>query len=105
MARRRSNEPRCRHRVHGWSWLTDTKQRFYFLPVDANMEKLRSSAVSRDDLLETMSGLAGKALMFIDACHSATSTQPGELTRGAPADITQVVNELSSVENGIVMFA
>jgi WD40 repeat protein len=85
--------------------VTDTKQRFYFLPVDANMEKLRASAVSRDDLLETMSGLAGKALMFIDACHSATSTQPGELTRGAPADITQVVNELSSVENGIVMFA
>jgi hypothetical protein len=85
--------------------VTDTKQRFYFLPVDANMEKLRATAVSRDDLLDTMSGLAGKALMFIDACHSATGMVPGEQTRGAPADITQIVNELSSVENGIVMFA
>src|SRR5262249_10107659 len=85
--------------------VTDNKQRFYFLPVDAAMEKLRATAVSRDDLLETISGLAGKALMFIDACHSATSTVPGELTRGASADITQVVNELSSVENGVVMFA
>jgi uncharacterized caspase-like protein len=85
--------------------VTDNKQRFYFLPANADMERLRSSAVSRDDMLETMSGLAGKALMFIDACHSAASLEPGELTRGAAADITQVVNELSSVENGIVMFA
>ena len=85
--------------------VTDNKQRFYFLPVDANMDKLRATAVSRDDLLDTMGGLAGKALMFIDACHSATSTKPGELARGAPADITEVVNEFSSAENGIVMFA
>jgi uncharacterized caspase-like protein len=84
--------------------VTDTKQRFYYLPVDANMDKLRSSAVSRDDLLATMSGLAGKAMMFIDACHSAASLN-GEQTRGAGADITQVVNELSSAENGVVMFA
>lgn len=84
--------------------VTDNKQRFYYLPVDANMDKLRSSAVSRDDLLATMSGLAGKAMMFIDACHSATSLE-GEQTRGAGADITQVVNELSSAENGVVMFA
>ncbi|WP_162914252.1 caspase family protein [Taklimakanibacter lacteus] len=84
--------------------VTDNKQRFYYLPVDGEMERLRSSAVSRDDLLATMSGLAGKAMMFIDACHSAASTR-GEQTRSADADITQIVNELSSAENGVVMFA
>ncbi|MGE0240194.1 MAG: caspase family protein [Parvibaculaceae bacterium] len=84
--------------------VTDNKQRFYYLPVDADMERLRSSAVSRDDLLATMSGLAGKAMMFIDACHSASGLR-GEQTRSAGADITQVVNELSSAENGVVMFA
>jgi WD40 repeat protein len=84
--------------------VTDNKQRFYYLPVNGDMEKLRATAVSRDDLLSTMSGLAGKAMMFIDACHSAASTR-GEQTRGANADITQVVNELSSAENGVVMFA
>ena len=84
--------------------VTDNKQRFYYLPVDADMDKLRSTAVSRDDLLSTMSGLAGKAMMFIDACHSASGLK-GEQTRGADADITQVVNELSSAENGVVMFA
>jgi uncharacterized caspase-like protein len=55
-------------------------------------------------MLNTMSNLAGKALMFIDACHSAASLE-GEQTRGSAVDITAVVNELSSVENGVVMFA
>jgi WD40 repeat protein len=85
--------------------MTDNKQRFYFLPADVDLDKLRSTAVSRDELLETMGGLAGKALMFIDACHSAASLEPGEQTRAGPTDITQIVNELSSAENGIVMFA
>jgi len=84
--------------------ITDNKQRFYFLPVDGDLDRLRSTAVSRDDILATMSGLAGKAMMFIDACHSGAGTR-GEQTRGANADITQVVNELSSAENGVVMFA
>jgi WD40 repeat protein len=84
--------------------VTDNKQRFYYLPVDGDLQKLRSSAVSRDDLLATMSGLAGKAMMFIDACHSAASLD-GEQKRSAAADITQIVNELSSAENGVVMFA
>lgn len=84
--------------------VTDNKQRFFYLPVDASLDKLRSSAVSRDDLLATMGGLAGKAMMFIDACYSASSFK-GEKTRGASADITQVVNELSSAENGVIMFA
>lgn len=84
--------------------VTDNKQRFYFLPNDAELERLRSTAVSRDDLLATVSGLAGKALMFIDACKSGASLA-GEAQRGASADITQVINELSSTENGVVMFA
>jgi WD40 repeat protein len=84
--------------------VTDNRQRFYYLPSDADMDKLRSTAVSRDEMLNTMSNLAGKALMFIDACHSAASLE-GEQTRGSAVDITAVVNELSSVENGVVMFA
>jgi hypothetical protein len=84
--------------------VTDNRQRFFYLPADADMEKLRSTAVSRDEMLNTMSNLAGKALMFIDACHSAASID-GEQTRGSAVDITAVVNELSSVENGVVMFA
>jgi len=84
--------------------VTDKRQRFFFLPTDVDTEKLRSSAVSQDEMLNTMSSLAGKALMFVDACYSANSLE-NEKTRGPAADITQVVNELSSAENGVVMFA
>lgn len=85
--------------------VTDPKQRFFFLPVDADLDRLRSTAVSRDDLLNTLSGLAGKALMFIDACYSARGLDSGEGQRGTPTDINAIVNELSSAENGVVMFA
>lgn len=83
--------------------VTDNKQRFYYLPVDANPKKLRRTALSQSDIQDVMGALAGKALMFLDACHSAA----GLKTQGrrGPADITGVINELSSAENGIVMFA
>lgn len=83
--------------------VTDTKQRFFYLPVDADTERLRTTAISSDDIMETIGRVAGKALMFIDACHSAAGLSATG-RRGA-ADITQVVNELTSAENGVVMFA
>ena len=105
MARRRSDA----RAMSAWcSWPVTasptTSSASTSFPSMPTWSRLRSSAVSRDDLLATMSGLAGKALMFIDACHSATASRASR-TRGAGADITQVVNELSSAENGVVMFA
>ncbi|MGI9412761.1 MAG: caspase family protein, partial [Hyphomicrobiales bacterium] len=83
--------------------VTDSKQRFYYLPVDADPKKLRRTGLSQSDIQDVMGALAGKALMFLDACHSAA----GLKTQGrrGPADITGVINELSSAENGVVMFA
>lgn len=83
--------------------VTDSKQRFFYLPVDADLERLRTTAISGDDIMETIGRVAGKALMFIDACHSAAGLSA--TGRRGTADITQVVNELTSAENGVVMFA
>jgi uncharacterized caspase-like protein len=83
--------------------VTDAKQRFYYLPVDGDPESLRRTAVSADEIQETVGALAGKAVMFIDACHSARGLA-SEARRGA-ADITGLVNELASAENGVVMVA
>lgn len=83
--------------------ITDPKQRFYFIPKDGNPEKLRSSAIAQADIQDIIGSLAGKALMFIDACHSGKSIERRRLRGGA--DITAIVNELASAENGVVMFA
>ena len=85
--------------------VTDARQRFYYLPHEVDPERLRSTAVSDSDIQETIGALAGKALFFIDACHSGDAfRETADETEGA-ADITSIINEFSAAENGIVMFA
>jgi hypothetical protein len=83
--------------------VTDPKQRFYFLPVggDPDPARLRATGISENEIQETIAQIAGKALFFIDACHSAAGLTGG----GATADTTGIVNSLSRADSGIVMFA
>lgn len=74
---------------------------YYFLPVNANPDKLMRTGVAFSDIKTTVSTLAGKTLAFIDTCHSGTVMG----TRRGLADIAGVVNELASAENGAVVFA
>jgi WD40 repeat protein len=83
--------------------VNDEKNSYWFLPVDANPEKLRTKAVSQDDIKRTLQGLAGKAVLFLDTCHAGRAAGTAS-TRGA-TDINAVVNELSASENGVVTFA
>jgi WD40 repeat protein len=86
--------------------VTDEKQRYWFLPVDASMQHLRTSAVSQDDIQRTMGALAGKAILFLDTCHAnqAVASASGVAGRG-PVDMNTIINEFASTENGVVTFA
>jgi hypothetical protein len=86
--------------------VTDEKQRYWFLPVDASMQHLRTSAVSQDDIQRTMGALAGKAILFLDTCHAnqAVASASGVTGRG-PVDMNTIINEFASTENGVVTFA
>ncbi len=86
--------------------ITDLKQRFYYLPFDGDPKRLRRTAIPQSAIQDAISTLPGKVLMFIDACHSAGGLRTTTQTRGLSLlDVTAVVNELSSAENGVVMFA
>jgi uncharacterized caspase-like protein len=74
---------------------------YYFLPVNANIDRLRRTAVPFTEMKNTVTSLAGKTILFIDTCHAGNIMG----ARGAPTDITGVVNELASAENGAVVFA
>ncbi len=52
------------------------------------------------DIKNTVSSIAGKVAMFVDTCHSG-----GVMGKRAITDITGVINELTSAENGVVVFA
>lgn len=74
---------------------------YYYLPVNANTEKLKRTGVAFSDIKNTIASLAGKAILFVDTCHSGNVMG----VRRGGTDITAVVNELASAENGAVVFA
>ena len=74
---------------------------YYFLPVNADIDRLRRTAVPFSEMKNTVTSLAGKTILFIDTCHAGNVMG----ARGVSADITGIVNELASAENGAVVFA
>ncbi len=74
---------------------------YYFLPVNANVDRLRRTALPFTEMKNTVASMAGKTILFIDTCHAGNVMG----ARGAPTDITGIVNELASAENGAVVFA
>jgi len=81
--------------------LNDTGGVYYYLPVNANLDRLRRTAVPFTEMKNTVASLSGKTILFIDTCHAGNVMG----ARAAAPDITGVVNELASAENGAVVFA
>jgi uncharacterized caspase-like protein len=81
--------------------INDTAGLYYFMPVNADVEKLKRTAVPYSDIKNTVASLAGKVVMFVDTCHSGNAFGG----KRAITDITGVINELSSAENGVIVFA
>ena len=83
----------------------DPKQKFWFLTREADIQQLRATAVSKDDLLEYVAELPGKKVLFIDACHSGAAMSAGSRAVEATPDMNKVVNDFSTAGSGLVVFA
>ena len=83
--------------------INDSDGVYYYLPQDADPERLKRSAVIFTEIRNTLAALPGKALFFVDTCHSGNVLGTGRRALGN--DLTSVVNELSSAENGVIVFA
>ena len=81
----------------------DTLNRYYFLPHNFNADRLASTGVTFTDIKNSVEAIAGKAVFFVDTCHSGNVLGTTK-SRGLP-DINGFVNELSSAENGAIVFA
>jgi WD40 repeat protein len=84
--------------------INDSNGVFYFLPVDADLERLKRTGISQSDITSTVTMIAGKVLVFIDACHSGNLMGKAK-RRGLVVSSGAVVNELASAENGAVVFS
>jgi WD40 repeat protein len=83
--------------------VNDSTGAFYFLPLDADLEKLKRTGISQADITSTVAVIAGKVLVFVDACHSGNLM--GKLKRRGVVVVSSVINELASAENGAVVFS
>jgi WD40 repeat protein len=81
--------------------VNDRNGNYYFLPVDVDTERLKSTGIASSYITDTVKGLPGKVVVFLDTCHSGNIM--GQ-RRGA-LDVTGVINELTSAQNGAVVFA
>ena len=76
---------------------------YYYLPQDVDIKRLKRTAVIFTEIRNTLISLPGKALFFIDTCHAGNVLGTG--LRSIRSDTTAVVNELSSADNGVIVFA
>ncbi|MES2935224.1 MAG: caspase family protein, partial [Pseudomonadota bacterium] len=83
--------------------VNDSDGIFYYLPQDIDVDKLKRTGVIFTEIKNTLATLPGKALFFVDTCHAGNVLGTGR--RAIPNDITTVVNELTSAENGVIVFA
>ena len=74
---------------------------YYYLPSDADPQRLKRTGLVFSDIKNTLASLPGKTLLFLDTCHSGNIMG----TRRGVADVVAVVNELASAESGTVVFA
>jgi uncharacterized caspase-like protein len=84
--------------------INDHVGQYFYLPQRADLNKLRRTSVLFSDIKTLVESLPGKALFFIDTCH-AGNVMGRRGRRSAIPDIVGLVNELSSAENGAVVFA
>lgn len=83
--------------------MNDATLGYAYLPVDADPERMRRTVVPMEEFKKTLANLPGKAIFFLDTCHSGNVLGPAR--RAVRNDVAGVVNELASAENGVVVFS
>jgi hypothetical protein len=81
--------------------INDINGHYYFLPRNFNEQGFKRTALAYHDIKNTLSALQGKALFFIDTSHTAELMS----ARRGVADVDKIANDLSSPENGVIVFA
>ena len=81
--------------------ITEPSGTYFYLPVNGTLDDLDHTAVIFSELRDTLMTLPGHAVLFVDTCHA------GDVMGGknGASVVDGVVNELSAVENGVVVFA
>jgi WD40 repeat protein len=83
--------------------MNDNTGKYFFMPHNADPAKLLRTGVAQSDIKDTLNSLAGKAVFFVDTCHSGNALGTAK-TRSMTSQVDAFINELASAENGVVVF-
>ena len=83
--------------------INDTSGLYYFLPSNADPERIKRTMVADYDVRSTLAKLPGKVLFFLDTCHSGNIL--GGVKQRGSTDLNGFINDLASAENGVVVFS
>ncbi len=88
---------------HGVVDATDT---YYFLPHDMREARLSRTAISEAQLRNTMAGMKGRTLFFVDTCFASRALgdlgKQGSLER---RETTRMVSGMAQSELGVIVFS
>ena len=76
--------------------VNDDKGNYYFLSHDANLDKLRRSAVKWLEIQDTIKNLPSKVILLADTCHSGNIT-------GTRRDITSAIKSITNSGSGSII--
>jgi len=76
---------------------------YLFFPYEADVEARLKTLLPGLAVRSVLSTIPGKVLLFLDTCHSGNLF--GAAKGPDAADMTRLVNELTSAENGVVAFS
>jgi Peptidase family M23/Caspase domain len=82
--------------------ITDEKHTFYFMASDSDPKRLRSTGVSRDQLLYTIRNLRGARVVMLDTCYSGATVEA--VPAQSRVDMSQFANELGDPTLGVFLF-
>jgi WD40 repeat protein len=77
-------------------------RQFFYLPYEADVEQLSSTAISSKELLVALEKIKGSTLLFIDTCHAGDVF--GRIKKPS-MDVIGLVSELSQPSNGVIVYA
>jgi WD40 repeat protein len=79
----------------------DDTDGYHFLPADTDLKRIGRTALPYSVLRRELGAVQANVVLFLDTCHSGNAFGK----RGAPTDVNRLVNDLTSAEHGMLVFA
>ncbi len=83
----------------------DAELGYIYIPHNFSFDAKRRTAVSFKEFQKTLDALTGKAVFFVDTCHSGNVLGEKRRAMTRSADNSGAINDLLSAESGVVVFS